>query len=277
VTRHAQPALARTLAVAVSLAAVVGAALTWAPSASATTSDPDRVAAPIIAGTEVGVPGGSCTVGAVLSAKGFRSQRKQYQRATRWVVLAKHCAPLQAPVQLDGATVGNVVWQSAESDLELAVVPPLACTRARAATGSCDQSVATWTPRASGRVFNRVDGGLARAAVTGIGKPDADPFCTSGAASGLLCSWTATRVPAASHPGVQHLAAARAGAGAGIEPGDAGGPVISATNRLYGIVSGSSTRAATGATSTTGSTVLLYTPVQQVLTELFRYRLAPAS
>lgn len=276
-TRHAQPALVRSLAVAVSLAAVVGATLTGAPSASATTNNPDRVAAPIIAGTEVGAPGGSCTVGAVLSAKGFRSQRKQYQRATRWVVLAKHCAPLQAPVQLDGATVGNVVWQSAESDLELAVVPPLACTRARAATGSCDQSVATWTPRASGRVFNRVDGGLARAAVTGIGKPDADPFCTSGAASGLLCSWTATRVPAASHPGVQHLAAARAGAGAGIEPGDAGGPVISATNRLYGIVSGSSTRAATGATSTTGSTVLLYTPVRQVLTELFRYRLAPAS
>ncbi|WP_284756962.1 trypsin-like serine protease [Curtobacterium sp. ME-Dv--P-122a] len=268
-TRHAQPALARSLAVAVSLAAVVGAALTWAPSASAATSDSNRVAAPIIAGTEVGVPGGTCTVGAVLTAKGFRSQRKQYQRATRWVVLAKHCAPLQAPVQLDGATVGNVVWQSPESDLELAVVPPLACTRARAATGSCDQSVATWTPRASGRVFNRVDGGLARAAVTGIGKPDADPFCTSGAASGLLCSWTATRVPAASHPGAQHLAAARAGAG--IEPGDAGGPVISTTNRLYGIVSGSST------TSTTGSTVLLYTPARQVLTELFRYRLAPAS
>jgi len=275
VTRHAQPALVRSLAVAVSLAAVVGATLTGAPSASATTNNPDRVAAPIIAGTEVGVPGGSCTVGAVLSAKGFRSQRKQYQRATRWVVLAKHCAPLQAPVQLDGATVGNVVWQSAESDLELAVVPPLACTRARAATGSCDQSVATWTPRASGRVFNRVDGGLARAAVTGIGKPDADPFCTSGAASGLLCSWTATRVPAGSHPSVQHLAAARAGAG--IDPGDAGGPVISATNRLYGIISSSTTRAATGATSTTGSTVLLYTPARQVFTELFRYRLAPAS
>jgi len=277
VTRHAQPALVRTLAVAVSLAAVARATLTWAPSASATTSDPDRVAAPIIAGTEVGVPGGTCTVGAVLAAKGFRSQLKQYQRATRWVVLAKHCAPLQAPVQLDGATVGHVVWQSAESDLELAVVPPLACTRARTATGSCDRSVATWTPRASGRVFNRVDGGLARAAVTGIGKPDADPFCTSGAASGLHCSWTATRVPAASRPGVQHLAAARGGTGAGIEPGDAGGPVISATNRLYGIVSGSSTRAATGTTSTTGSTVLLYTPAQQVLTELFRYRLAPAS
>ena len=274
-TRHAQPALVRSLAVAVSLAAVVGAALTWAPSASAATSDSNRVAAPIIAGTEVGVPGGTCTVGAVLTAKGFRSQRKQYQRATRWVVLAKHCAPLQAPVQLDGATVGNVVWQSPESDLELAVVPPLACTRARAATGSCDQSVATWTPRASGRVFNRVDGGLARAAVTGIGKPDADPFCTSGAASGLLCSWTATRVPAGSHPSVQHLAAARAGAG--IDPGDAGGPVISATNRLYGIISSSTTRAATGATSTTGSTVLLYTPARQVFTELFRYRLAPAS
>ncbi|MDT0234667.1 trypsin-like serine protease [Curtobacterium sp. BRB10] len=270
-TRHAQAALVRTLAVAVPLAAVVGATLTWAPSASATTSDPDRVAAPIIAGTEVGVPGGTCTVGAVLAAKGFRSQLEQYQRATRWVVLAKHCAPLQAPVRLDGATVGSVVWQSAESDLELAVVPPLACTRARAATGSCDPSVAAWTPRASGRVFNRVDGGLTRAAVTGIGQPDADPFCTSGAASGLLCSWTATRVPTASRPGVQHLAAARAEAGAGIEPGDAGGPVISATNRLYGIISGSPT------TSASGSTVLLYTPVRQVRTELFRYRLAPAS
>ncbi|MBT1633085.1 S1 family peptidase [Curtobacterium flaccumfaciens] len=275
-TRHAHPALVRSLAVAVSLAAVVGATLTWAPSASATTSDPDRVAAPIIAGTEVGVPGGTCTVGAVLAAKGFRSQFTQYQRATRWVVLAKHCAPMQAPVQLGGATVGSVVWQSVESDLELAVVPPLACTRARAATGSCDPSVATWTPRASGRVFTRVGGVLARPAVTGIGQPDADPFCTSGASSGLLCSWTSTRVPAASRPGAQHLAAARADAGAGIEPGDAGGPVISTTNRLLGIISGSTTGAA-GATGSTGSTVLLYTPIRQVLTELFRYRLAPAS
>ncbi|WP_412873017.1 hypothetical protein [Curtobacterium flaccumfaciens] len=275
-TSHAHPSLVRALAVAVSLAAVVGATLTWAPSASATTSDPDRVAAPIIAGTEVGVPGGTCTVGAALAAKGFRSQVTRYQRATRWVVLAKHCAPMQAPVQLDGTTVGSVVWQSAESDLELAVVPPLACTRTRAATGSCDPSVATWTPRASGRVFTRVDGVLARPALTGIGQPDADPFCTSGASSGLLCSWTSTRVPAASRPGAQHLAAARADAGAGIEPGDAGGPVISTTNRLLGIISGSTTGAA-GATGSTGSTVLLYTPARQVRTELFRYRLAPAS
>ncbi|MCS6546941.1 S1 family peptidase [Curtobacterium flaccumfaciens pv. flaccumfaciens] len=276
-TRHAQPALVRTLAVAVSLAAVVGATLTWAPSASATTSDPDRVAAPIIAGTEVGVPGGTCTVGAVLAAKGFRSQLKQYQRATRWVVLAKHCAPLQAPVQLAGATVGNVVWQSADSDLELAVVPPLACTRARTATGSCDRLVATWTPRASGRVFNRVDGGPVRAAVTGIGKPDADPFCTSGAVSGVLCAWTPTGVPAATPSGPRHLAAASTDSDVPIAAGDSGGPVVSSGNRLYGIISSSTTRAATGATSTTGSTVLLYTPARQILSELFRYRLAPAS
>ncbi|MBT1675709.1 trypsin-like serine protease [Curtobacterium aurantiacum] len=263
--------LVRTLAVAVSLAAVVGATLAWVPSASATTSAPDRVAAPIIAGTEVGVPGGSCTVGAVLAAKGFRSQLEQYQRATRWVVLAKHCAPLQAPVQLDGATVGSVVWQSAESDLELAVVPPLACTRARAASGSCDPSVATFTPRASGRVFTRVDGVLARAAVTGTGRPDADPFCSSGAVSGVLCSWTPTGVPAGSGADSRHLAAARSTVGVGVAPGDAGGPVLSATNRLYGIISGSST------TTATSTTVMLYTPVQQMLTELFRYRLAPAS
>jgi hypothetical protein len=270
VTRHAQAALVRTLAVAVSLAAVVGATLTWAPSASATTSDPDRVAAPIIAGTEVGVPGGTCTVGAVLAAKGFRSQLTQYQRATRWVVLAKHCAPLQAPVRLDGATVGSVVWQSSESDLELAVVPPVPCTRARAATGSCDPSVATYTPQASGRVFGRVDGVAGRAAITGAGRPDAHPFCTSGAVSGLLCSWTATRLPAGTRTGVQHLAAASSATVVGIEPGDSGGPVISSTNRLYGVISGAS-RAATG------TTVLRYTPVQQVLAELFRYRLAPAS
>ena len=275
--RHTQAVRVRTLAVALSVAAAVGIALAGTAPASAATSDPDRTAAPIIAGTQVGVPGSTCTVGAVLTAKGFRSQVTAYQRATRWVVLAKRCAPLQAPVRLDGAAVGSVVWQSADSDVELAVIPPLACTRVRAAAGSCDPSVSTYTPRASGRVFTRVDGDPARAAVTGTGQPDADPFCTSGAASGVLCSWTATRVPTASRAGAQHLAAARTDAGVGIEPGDAGGPVISATNRLYGIVSGSSTRAATGATSTTGSTVLLYTPVQQVLTELFRYRLAPAS
>lgn len=272
--RHTQAVRVRTLAVALSVAAAVGIALAGTAPASAATSDPDRTAAPIIAGTQVGVPGSTCTVGAVLTAKGFRSQVTAYQRATRWVVLAKRCAPLQAPVRLDGAAVGSVVWQSADSDVELAVIPPLACTRVRAAAGSCDPSVSTYTPRASGRVFTRVDGDPARAAVTGTGQPDADPFCTSGAASGVLCSWTATRVPTASRAGAQHLAAARTDAGMGIEPGDAGGPVISATNRLYGIISGSST---TGTTSTTSTTVLLYTPVQQVLTELFRYRLAPAS
>jgi hypothetical protein len=274
VFRHTQAVRVRTLAVALSVAAAVGIALAGTAPASAATSDPDRTAAPIIAGTQVGVPGSTCTVGAVLTAKGFRSQVTAYQRATRWVVLAKRCAPLQAPVRLDGAAVGSVVWQSADSDVELAVIPPLACTRVRAAAGSCDPSVSTYTPRASGRVFTRVDGDPARAAVTGTGQPDADPFCTSGAASGVLCSWTATRVPTASRAGAQHLAAARTDAGVGIEPGDAGGPVISATNRLYGIISGSST---TGTTSTTSTTVLLYTPVQQVLTELFRYRLAPAS
>jgi len=274
VFRHTQAVRVRTLAVALSVAAAVGIALAGTAPASAATSDPDRTAAPIIAGTQVGVPGSTCTVGAVLTAKGFRSQVTAYQRATRWVVLAKRCAPLQAPVRLDGAAVGSVVWQSADSDVELAVIPPLACTRVRAAAGSCDPSVSTYTPRASGRVFTRVDGDPARAAVTGTGQPDADPFCTSGAASGVLCSWTATRVPTASRAGAQHLAAARTDAGVGIEPGDAGGPVISATNRLYGIISGSST---TGTTSTTSTTMLLYTPVQQVLTELFRYRLAPAS
>ena len=272
--RHTQAVRVRTLAVALSVAAAVGIALAGTAPASAATSDPDRTAAPIIAGTQVGVPGSTCTVGAVLTAKGFRSQVTAYQRATRWVVLAKRCAPLQAPVRLDGAAVGSVVWQSADSDVELAVIPPLACTRVRAAAGSCDPSVSTYTPRASGRVFTRVDGDPAPAAVTGTGQPDADPFCTSGAASGVLCSWTATRVPTASRAGAQHLAAARTDAGGGIEPGDAGGPVISATNRLYGIISGGST---TGTTSTTSTTVLLYTPVQQVLSELFRYRLAPAS
>jgi len=277
VFRHTQAVRVRTLAVALSVAAAVGIALAGTAPASAATSDPDRTAAPIIAGTQVGVPGSTCTVGAVLTAKGFRSQVTAYQRATRWVVLAKRCAPLQAPVRLDGAAVGSVVWQSADSDVELAVIPPLACTRVRAAAGSCDPSVSTYTPRASGRVFTRVDGDPARAAVTGTGQPDADPFCTSGAASGVLCSWTATRVPTASRAGAQHLAAARTDAGVGIEPGDAGGPVISATNRLYGIISGSSTTGTTSTTSTTSTTVLLYTPVQQVLTELFRYRLAPAS
>ena len=275
--RHTQAVRVRTLAVALSVAAAVGIALAGTAPASAATSDPDRTAAPIIAGTQVGVPGSTCTVGAVLTAKGFRSQVTAYQRATRWVVLAKRCAPLQAPVRLDGAAVGSVVWQSADSDVELAVIPPLACTRVRAAAGSCDPSVSTYTPRASGRVFTRVGGDPARAAVTGTGQPDADPFCTSGAASGVLCSWTATRVPTASRAGAQHLAAARTDAGVGIEPGDAGGPVISATNRLYGIISGSSTTGTTSTTSTTSTTVLLYTPVQQVLTELFRYRLAPAS
>ena len=259
------------------IAAVSGMVAVSAAPASAVIivpRNPERGAEPIVAGTKVQVPGGSCTVGAVLSAKHLISRITQYQRASRWIVLAKHCADLHATVQVGSAAVGTVVWRSAASDIEIAFIKPRSNSRAlwcaahgSGAAGFCDPSALSYTPRAYGQVYSRVAGVISRAAVTGSGNPNGQRFCTSGWASGLQCVWNAVSIPPSASLSYQHLAAADADELTNLEPGDSGGPVLSYSNRLLGIIS----------SRFTGTTVMLYTPMSQVLHELSSYQLAPAN
>ncbi|WP_416365253.1 trypsin-like serine protease [Rathayibacter sp. VKM Ac-2879] len=64
-----------------------------------------------------------------------------------------------------------------------------------------------------------------------------------------------------------HLVAADADESTNLDFGDSGGPVLSYSNQLLGIISGNLPH----------STIMLYTPIDQVLTELFSYQLAPSS
>lgn len=86
--------------------------------------NPDRAVLPVISGSKVSTPFGSCTVGAVLVPTSIFHRLTPYQRATRWIVLAKHCAPMYASIHVGTASIGNVVWQSATSDIELVRVSP---------------------------------------------------------------------------------------------------------------------------------------------------------
>ncbi|WP_348521239.1 trypsin-like serine protease [Curtobacterium flaccumfaciens] len=267
--------MSRRVRLAAAVAVIVGltgALLASAPaSADTIPSNPDRIVEPVIAGTKVNVPFGSCTVGAVLVPKSIFSRITTYQRAVRWLVLAKHCAPMYATVSIGSSPLGNVVWRSATSDIELVRVSPRRdtsreiCYAHSNSPATCSPFV-SYTPRASGQVFARSAGRIARVPINGSADPDGR-FCTSGWASGVQCVWHGIAMPPNAQLAYQHLAAADADELTNLAPGDSGGPVVSYSNQLLGIIS----------SNFTSTTIMLYTPIRQVLTELFSYELAPAS
>lgn len=244
---------------------VVGAA-----PASAVDVNPDRDALPIIAGTRIQAPGGYCTVGAVLVPKSIFSRITPYQRATRYIVTAKHCAPLYASIHMGRMAIGSVVWQSAASDIEMIRVSPqpdnnaLICAAHHSAPAFCSP-VQTYTPRARGQVFMLAAGHVTRQAVTGSGDPEGR-FCTSGYATGVKCNFHPASLPPGRSANYAHQVAGEADEHEAFAPGDSGGPVVDYGKKLLGIISG----------HTPNNFYMLYTPMSQVLHELFSYELAPA-
>ncbi|MBB5405375.1 hypothetical protein QF000_000136 [Paraburkholderia atlantica] len=258
----------------------MGIATTFASSvATAQTPDvvqprnPDRAVLPVISGSKVSVPSGSCSVGAVLVPKSILHRLTPYQRATRWLVLAKHCAPMYATIQVGTVAIGNVVWQSATSDIELVRVSPkpnprsLQCASTSHSAAFCSP-VQTYTPLANNQVFMPRAGQEARLAVTGWSDAPYERFCTSGWRTGVRCVWQGMSLEEGVwRPNYEHINAAHSSELSSIDNGDSGGPVVTYERQLIGIISSG---------EPVGRSIVYYTPMQQVLYELYSYNFAPA-
>ncbi|PMS31243.1 trypsin [Trinickia symbiotica] len=234
--------------------------------------NPDRAVLPVISGSKVSVPFGSCSVGAVLVPRSILHRLTPYQRATRWLVLAKHCAPMHATIHVGTVAIGTVVWQSAASDIELVRVSPkpnpwsLQCSGHHSAA-FCSP-IQTYTPLANNQVFMPRAGQEARLAVTGWSDAPYEQFCTSGWRTGVRCVWQGMSVEAGVYkPSYEHINAAHSSELNSIDNGDSGGPVVAYDRQLIGIISSG---------EPDGRSIVYYTPMQQVLYELYAYSLAPA-
>ncbi len=208
-----------------------------------------RTSLPVLAGSDlriVATPSGPfysrdvrCTAGAVLRATGLLANLTSYYRAVRYVATSAHCVTLGQKVRVGNTEVGAVSWVSTDSDLALIRIEP---TTSRSqycypiSAGHRCEIVLTYEPRAVGEVFlgrNR-SGQESSIPITGTGIPsDREIYCTSGASTGINCSWTQTSPPAGIHIGPHQVTSRTSGANTG--PGDSGGFVGSRSGTLYGI------------------------------------------
>lgn len=224
--------------------AIFGVVLTFAtacagaPPANAVTVF--RTQFPIVAGTGLITPGGGmCTVGAVLKSTGLLSLLTSYQRAVRYIVMAKHCANYDgAELTLRNQDAARVIWRSSTDDLLIAKVEP-STRRNVVCTGvsqqhNCRIDIEA-TPRALGRVVLTTTMGERAAPVRGTAVPGADEhYCTSGVITEMDCNWTTVPIPAEGwDPGE---VAAQNARGYTLSTGDSGGPVVGMGGQLYGII-----------------------------------------
>ncbi|MWV29523.1 serine protease [Rathayibacter iranicus] len=226
---------------------------------------------PVVAGTALQLRGyGWCTAGAVLEPRTWLSRATPIGRATRYVVLAKHCAGIGSAVVVGGQVVGSVTWRSATYDLAIATIPPSQVQRPVCSGASqlhhCTLPDAT--PRAVGRIVLHSGPLPATVPVPGFGVPAVGEFfCTSGAMSFVLCGFSSVPIPPISWP--PGTVAAGTYDGLMPIPGDSGGPVASYSGRLYGIIISAAINEYRG--------TLAYLPIPLVLQELgYIYGLAPA-
>ncbi|MWJ08147.1 hypothetical protein DOU17_12165 [Clavibacter michiganensis subsp. michiganensis] len=177
---------------------------------------------------------------------------------------------MYAPIHVGTSILGDVVWQSATSDIELVRVSPrpdpspLICVAHHPKNPAVCSPFQTFTARAAGQVFMTARGHVARLPVTGSGAADDDRFCTSGWSTGVQCIWHGVSIPPRTPLSYEHLVAGESGQLLNLDPGDSGGPVVNYSAELLGIISSVLPR----------TTLMLYTPMSQVLSELHDYQLA---
>ncbi|WP_372171700.1 hypothetical protein [Xanthomonas axonopodis] len=225
--------------------------LAFLASASALAIDQARLRQPVVGGTVLTMSlGNRCTAGLVLKQTGFLANLTPYRRAVRFVLTAGHCGDYNSTVSVDGADLGYVSWKSSVSDLELIRVEPVLHNYRHCeapSTGIHCTIVSTYEPRAVGKVllsrailYRSRAGGLDTIAVNGhTPAPPTDRFCTSGMSTDVLCDWTDARIPANfPDPGLQGLHAATPDFGGLTGPGDSGGPVVSSSGVMHGIIKG---------------------------------------
>lgn len=223
---------------AATLIAVICVVTLLGPVIPAANAQSLRNQIPIMAGTALGLPGARrCTAGAVLRSRSWISLATPVRRATRYVVLARHCTDLGNPITVGGEVVGSVTWASPDHDLAIATIPPSTVQRPLCSGPSQLHHcvIPSATPKAVGRIILN-DGSTQRAVpIPGTGVPAVgERFCTSGSVSFVNCGFRYVDVPRRDwNPGA---AAARTYNGRTVIFGDSGGPVASIGGRLYGII-----------------------------------------
>ncbi|NRD08941.1 hypothetical protein [Rathayibacter agropyri] len=255
------------------LAGICGAALltSLCPAAPAANAQSVRDQIPIVAGTALRVYGYyRCTAGVVLQSRSWVSLATPIGRATRYVVLAKHCADYADPISVDGQVVGRVSWRSPTHDIELVTIPPSVVQRPVCSGASqlhhC--TIPPATPRALGRIIlNSIPPGIA-VPIVGFGVPAVgERFCTSGSRTDINCAFEITDIPPGQSESGQDFA--RTMNGVTLQPGDSGGPVAGVNGRLYGIISKRG--------SDNNRDIMGYVPMFVVMQDLgYLYELAPA-
>jgi hypothetical protein len=260
----------RLLTLVAAFAAVL--ALTAAGTAPANAIPGDRFTLPVVAGSKIDSSNGTCTVGAVLIPRSWFLYLTPYQRATRYIVTAAHCGPLYSTVHVGAADIGTVDWISPHrTDIEMIRVSPqpdertLYCHAHHSSAAFCSP-IQTYTPRANSQVFMPSRGRVARQPILGTATPTGR-FCTSGFVSGVRCTYHPVSLPRGVQTRWRNVSAGETDEHDGFAGGDSGGPVVSYDHKLLGIVSG----------KTENNQYLLYTSIDQVLSELPAYVLAPAS
>ncbi|NRD08945.1 trypsin-like serine protease [Rathayibacter agropyri] len=194
-------------------------------------------------------------------------------RATRYVVLAGHCAGLGDEITVGGQVVGTVTWKSTNHDVEIVKIPPSMISRPICSGASqlhhC--TISNPTPKAVGRIILG-SGPLPEAVpVRGIGVPAlGERFCTSGAVSFVICSFELEEeIPPPFGTWRPDEMAARTHNGYNTVDGDSGGPVASMGGRLYGIILVGGRDRIAG--------IMGYLPMDVIFQDLgYEYGLAPA-
>ncbi|NKI75393.1 hypothetical protein Dpoa2040_002683 [Dickeya sp. CFBP 2040] len=246
-------------------------------SGSALAIDPARLQQPVVGGTVLTMSlGNQCTAGLVLKQTGGWANLTPYRRAVRFVLTAGHCGDYNSTVSVNGADIGYVSWKSDVSDLELIRVEPVRHVYRHCdapSTGIHCTIVPRYEPLAVGKVllsrsalYRSREGGLVAIAVTDHAPaPSTNRFCTSGFMTDVLCDWTDARIPAGYPVTVQGLRAATPDFGGLTSPGDSGGPVVSTSGVIHGIIKGQNDNL----------NMMLYTSTAQFFHEMPNYTIAP--
>lgn len=230
-----------------------------------------RMEVPINAGTRIETPRGNCTVGAVLSSKSWYMRISARLKATRYVATAGHCGNVGDDISVrQVGTVGKVIWKARVADLSIARIDPHPRTTYHCTGDSrlhnCSP-ITTFTPRAIGNVFlYDHTGEYASVPVAGSGAPEPnEKFCTSGAVSGVNCTWFLDP----NEPLYEPLVVGASTKRKGILDGDSGGPVLSQGGQLYGFISRS------GQSGTRLVGFMTFVPISRLFEEQRGYELAP--
>ncbi|AZZ56176.1 hypothetical protein C5E08_09895 [Rathayibacter iranicus] len=230
-----------------------------------------RMEVPLNAGTRIGLPRGNCTVGAVLASKSWYMQISARLKATRYVAAAGHCGNVGDDVSVGQVgTVGKVIWKARVADIMIARIDPLARNSYHCAGSSTLHNcspMTTFTPRAIGNVFlYDHTGEYASVPVAGFGAPEPnETFCTSGAVSGVNCTWFLDPDVPLYQPLVLGASTKRKAT----LDGDSGGPVVSRGGQLYGFISKG------GKSGTRLVGFMTFVPISRLFEEQRGYELAP--